>query len=306
MAYERGLALIAGLPPEHRSQRRTRIAEAKGHLNATSIADNNVIGASDEVIERVRASRDELIALFEDDSSDAALGTEVIYGFLRYALTHNRADNGHLRRDLLLEAESRARPLAAVFPQDPDVATAYADTLNWLGYFHFERGDARGVEASAEAIAWCSRAMAISPGHPQARFIRACVRMNEAIWLAQQSQREAALDAMDDSMETIGSLAADDPADLRAFRSVGVLSFFGATTLAHLATDDQAAGELGRARSDLGRAIGLVEGYIANLHERETRGWMYPWEGAYLPKADALLGELQERLEGLGALPGGS
>ncbi len=305
MAYERGLALIAGLPPEHRSQRRTRIAEAKGHLNATSIADESVIGVSDEVIERVRSSRDELIALFENDFGDAALDAEVIYGFLRYALSHNRTNNGHMRRDLLLEAESRTRPIASMFPQDPGVATAYADVLNWLGYFHFERGDARGVEASAEAIVWCDRAIAISPGHPQARFIRACVRMNEAIWLAQQGEREAALDALDDSMETIASLAADDPADLRAFRSVGVLSFFAATALSHLATRDQVAGELERARSDLQRAIGLVERQITILRERETRGWMYPWEGAYLPKADALRSELQERLEGLGSPSGG-
>ncbi len=304
--YARGLALLHGLPPEWQSQRRIRLAKAKALVHSESISDKRTVGTEDAVLQRVLASRDELVALFKESPGEAALGAEVIYGFLRYALMQNRVDNGHLRRDQLIEAESRTRPIALRFPQDPDVATAYADVLNWLGYFHFERGDARGVEASAEAIVWCDRATAISPGHPQARFIKACVRMNEAIWLAQQGEREAALDAMDGSMDTIGSLAAEDPADLRAFRSVGVLSFFGATTLAHLATHDQAVGELGRARSDLMRAIGLVEGYIANLHEREVRGWMYPWEGAYLPKADALLSELQKRLEGLGAPPSGS
>lgn len=303
-AYARGLDLLDGLPEEWRSQRRIRLARAKGHLHSTSIADKKTVGTDDAVVQRILATRNELLALFENDPGDAALATDVIYGFLRYALMQNRVDNGHVRRDLLLEAEAKTRPLAAMFPQDSDVATAYADVLNWLGFFHFERGDARGVDASAEAIAWCNRAMAITPGHPQARFIRACVRMNEAIWLAQQSQREAALDAMKDSTETIGSLAADDPADLRAFRSVGVLSFFAATVLSHLAIHDEVAGELDRARSDLKLAISLVDRHVAILHERESRGWMYPWEGDYLPKADSLRSELQERLAGLGALPG--
>lgn len=303
-AYARGLALLDALPAEWRSQRRIRLAQAKGRLHSESISERASTGTDDAVLQRILESRDEMLALFEDAPGEPVLGADVIYGFLRYALMQNRVDNGHMRRDLLLEAESRTRPIASMFPQDPDVATAYADVLNWLGYFHFERGDARGVEASAEAIVWCDRTIAISPGHPQARFIRACVRMNEAIWLAQQNQREAALAAMEDSMETVGSLAADDPADLRAFRSLGVLSFHGATTLSHLATRDQVAGELERARSDLQRAIGLVERQITILRERETRGWMYPWEGDYLLKADSFLGGLRERVARLGPASG--
>lgn len=300
-AYARGLALLEGLPEEWRSQRRIRLALARGRLHAESISDKRTIGTDEVVIQRILKSRDELIALFEDDPGNEALGTEVIYAFLRHALAHNRIDMGHMRRDRLLEAEVRTRPLAAMFPQDPDVATAYADVLNWLGYFHFERGDARGAEASAEAIAWCDRVIAISPGHPQARFIRACVRMNEAIWLAQQGDRETAITRMDDSLATIGSLSSDDPADLRAFRSVGVLSFYGATVLSHLATHDEAGGELDRAASDFQRAIAFVESHVDILNERETRGWMYSWEGDYLQKADAFLAELRARLTRLDA-----